>query len=394
LNVRKSPSLDSEVINSLHKGDVVELTEKLTGDYWYKVKTENVEGWASHKWLELVIANVQLTEQFPWMPIALAEIGTKEIVGEGNNPRVLSYLSTTTLDISAADRATDETAWCSAFVNWCVEKAGFEGTDKASADSWLNWGNKISTPRRGCITVFTRAGGNHVAFYIGETADEIEVLGGNQSNAVNIGKRLKSDLLGYRIPATSPQSQLFDYSALTFLSSLTRDKNLTAEQSKNFYNNGIVPLCDNKELFNKARSEGYAEVTWAQSAPCATTTSAVLESAFRLAGMPVQAEIFNDHSKFGPTHNVERMLYRLGFNYWLKSKFKSQKGAIGLMAGRYEFHGTPKHSGHIYTIFSEIDAKYDMIGDNGGYNHPYRGEGWEIGTEGFWLPSGIEPQRR
>jgi Bacterial SH3 domain len=192
------------------------------------------------------------------------------------------------------------------------------------------------------------------------------------------------------LPTESP----FDYSKFPFLRTLTRDKRLTAEQSKNFYIKGIVPLCDDKTQFNKARTEGYVEVEWAQAAPCATTTSAVLEFAFRLAGMPSEEQIFNDHSKFGPTHEVEKMLYRLGFNYWLKRSHKSQKGAIGLLAGRYTFHGTEKHSGHIYTIFSEIDEKYDRIGDNGGYDHPYRGEGWEIGTEGFWLPSGIVPQRR
>lgn len=392
LNVRENHSLDSSVINSLNKNDIVELLEKSPDLYWFKVKKGNLQGWASHKWLELSGTTGVVNEEFPWMPFALAEIGTKEIPGNGNNPRVLGYLATTTLDISAAERAADETAWCSAFANWCVEKSGFEGTDKAAANSWLNWGKKTEIPRRGCIAVFKRTGGNHVGFYVSETADQIEVLGGNQNDAVNIGPRAKADLLGYRIPlnAESP----FDYSKLPFLQMLSRDKKLTDEQARNFYQNGIVPLCDDRDLFKKAIKEGYDEVPWAQAAPCATTTSAVLEYAFKKANMPTQAEIFNDHSKFGPTHEVEKMLFRLGFNYWLKRDYKSQKGAIGLLAGRYTFHGTEKHSGHIYTIFSEIDAKYDQIGDNGGYDHPYRGEGWEIGTEGFWLPSGIIPQRR
>lgn len=207
--------------------------------------------------------------------------------------------------------------------------------------------------------------------------------------------RAREDLLipWYR-DEQSTNVNSFDYSGLQFLQPLTRDKKMTVAESKNFYENGIVPLCDNRELFNKARTEGYSEVAWAQSAPCATVTSAVLEAAFRLAGMPDQERIFNDHSKYGPTHEIEKMLYRLGFNYWLKKDFQAQKGAIGLLAGRYLWHGTPKHSGHVYTIFSEIDKKYDLIGDNGGYNYKYQGEGFAVGTEGFWLPLEISPQSR
>lgn len=190
------------------------------------------------------------------------------------------------------------------------------------------------------------------------------------------------------------QPNSFDYASLPFLQSLTRDKKLTEAQSKDFYETGIVPLCDNRELFKKAINEGYIEVPSAQYAPCATTTSAVLEAAFRLTEMSEQAALFNNHANFMPTHSVEMMLYRLGFNYWLKKDFKSQKGAIGLLAGRATSHGVRKHSFHIYTIFSEIDKKFDLIGDNGGYNHEYRGEGYGAGTEGFWLPSSITPQQR
>src|SRR4030095_2451187 len=77
-------------------------------------------------------------------------------------------------------------AWCSAFANWCVEKAGYEGTDSAWAKSWLTWGKKLATPRRGCIAVFTRGDGGHVGFYISKTSSVIKVLGGNQSDEVNI----------------------------------------------------------------------------------------------------------------------------------------------------------------------------------------------------------------
>jgi uncharacterized protein (TIGR02594 family) len=137
-------------------------------------------------------------EDFPWMPIALREIGVKEYAGAADNPRIVEYLSSTNLGPS--DQSNDETPWCSAFVNWCVEKAGYEGTDSAWAKSWLTWGKKLAKPRRGCITVFTRSGGGHVGFFIDKTSSGIKVLGGNQSDEVNVSTRAVNKLLGYRLP--------------------------------------------------------------------------------------------------------------------------------------------------------------------------------------------------
>ena len=198
LNVREAPSITAKVVSFLRKADEVGLVSKSGDGYWFRVKKGDIEGWASHKYLQLVISNS--TEEFSWMPIALAEEGIKEFPGNGDNPRIVEYLKSTNL--SAPYNSNDETAWCSAFANWCVERSGFEGTDSAWARSWLNWGKKITTPRRGCIVVFTRdVSSGHVAFYIGETSTQIKVLGGNQSNAVNISNYPKSRLLGYRIPA-------------------------------------------------------------------------------------------------------------------------------------------------------------------------------------------------
>lgn len=197
LNVRKEPSSSGAVINWLTLGERVEVTNRSEDLYWFKIKKEGKAGWVAHKFLE---PNALATEEFPWMPIAAGEIGVMEKGEQGENPRILAYLASTTLDTSAAERNRDETPWCSAFVNWCVEKANFEGTDRSAADSWLNWGKKLGKPRRGCITVFKRDGGNHVAFYISEDEANIKVLGGNQSNSVMIKDYPKKDLLGYRLP--------------------------------------------------------------------------------------------------------------------------------------------------------------------------------------------------
>lgn len=198
LNVRKEPKPTGAILGHLSFDEIVEGVS-ISGDgYWYKITSaDGLEGWSSHKFLVAYDGEIE-GEEFPWMPTALREIGVKEYAGAADNPRIVEYLSSTNL--GPIERSNDETFWCSAFVNWCVEKAGYEGTDSAWAKSWLTWGENLSKPRRGCIAVFTRDGGGHVGFYISETSSAIEVLGGNQSDAVNISTYAASKLLGYRIP--------------------------------------------------------------------------------------------------------------------------------------------------------------------------------------------------
>jgi uncharacterized protein (TIGR02594 family) len=201
LNVRSAPSLNGKIIGTLRRDDVVQALSQSGDDYWYKVKTAaGKEGWASHKYLERVFApKATAAEEFPWMPIALSEKGVREFPGNGDNPRVLENLHSTTLGGPSWDE--DETPWCSAFVNWCIERAGFEGTDSAWARSWLNWGKRLNAPRRGCITVFQRdTNAGHVAFFLEEVGGKVRVLGGNQSDQVNESAYSNSDVLGFRLP--------------------------------------------------------------------------------------------------------------------------------------------------------------------------------------------------
>ena len=134
-----------------------------------------------------------------WMQVAREELGVAEIAGKKHSKRVLEYHQATSLKAS-----DDETAWCSAFVCWCLEKAGHKSTRSAAARSYLQWGKALPKGVPGCVVVFkrgTKAWQGHVAFYVDETKDTIRVLGGNQSNKVCIASYPKSSLLGYRWPA-------------------------------------------------------------------------------------------------------------------------------------------------------------------------------------------------
>lgn len=200
LNLRSDPSLQGNVIDVMAKDTVVDCLNTSGDGYWQKITTPNqVSGWASSKYLIEVISHPNGSSTFPWMSIAQAERGIREVLGNGDNPRIVQYLRSTTL--GAPFNSQDETAWCSAFVNWCIEQAGYAGTDSAWARSWLNWGRTITTPVPGCIAVFKREGGGHVAFFVSKTDTKIKVLGGNQSNSVCELDYKADRLLGYRIPA-------------------------------------------------------------------------------------------------------------------------------------------------------------------------------------------------
>lgn len=136
----------------------------------------------------------------PWLDVAVGELvrGVAEIPGVGHNVRILEYHQATSL--RAAD---DETPWCSSFVNWCLRQKWIRGTNSARARSFEEWGRPIG-PTPGAIAVLWRGlpGGatGHVGFYLGETAQSVILLGGNQGNSVSVALYPKSRVLTFRWP--------------------------------------------------------------------------------------------------------------------------------------------------------------------------------------------------
>jgi uncharacterized protein (TIGR02594 family) len=132
--------------------------------------------------------------------IALSQYGVTEIVGYQHNPVVLNYFK----EIGHTWVATDETAWCSSFVNWVALQANVERSHKLTARSWLNVGTAINKPQINDVVIFWRhkksSWKGHVGFFINYSEDKkyIYVLGGNQNNEVNIKKYPVNRLLGFR----------------------------------------------------------------------------------------------------------------------------------------------------------------------------------------------------
>jgi len=100
------------------------------------------------------------------------------------------------------------TEWCAAFMNAILSKHNIPGSESVSeypllAKSFLYWGETVNEPEVGDVVIFSRGNEGwqgHVAFYISESKDGkyYYVLGGNQSDMINIEKYSKRKLLGIR----------------------------------------------------------------------------------------------------------------------------------------------------------------------------------------------------
>jgi len=131
--------------------------------------------------------------------LAFSQYGIREIKGEIDNQEILKYFNDLGFDGNALK---DETAWCSAFVNWVCKNSCLEYSEKLNARSWIDVGFEVSEPKLGDVVVFWRESKDswkgHVAFYVNELHGFIYVLGGNQSNQVKISAYPKERLLTYR----------------------------------------------------------------------------------------------------------------------------------------------------------------------------------------------------
>lgn len=133
------------------------------------------------------------------LQIARSYLGLKEVPGKADNPKIMAMYRA--LGHSWVEH--DEVAWCAAFVGFCLEQAGEKSTRKLNARSYATWGIALDPDhaKPGAVAVFTRGKNKaqgHVAFFLRKIGNSIEVLGGNQSNAVTIARYPDSLLIGLR----------------------------------------------------------------------------------------------------------------------------------------------------------------------------------------------------
>ena len=136
----------------------------------------------------------------PWFEMAERLIGTQEDTSYRSNPKIMQWAK----DIGgwvASYYKDDSIPWCGLFVAHCFSSVGvdFEIKNPLSALAWNQFGVKCE-PCPGAVMVFTRSGGGHVGFYVSEDDTTFHILGGNQSDSVNITKVAKARFVGARWP--------------------------------------------------------------------------------------------------------------------------------------------------------------------------------------------------
>ena len=142
----------------------------------------------------------------PWMAIAEAELGVREIAGPRAQERILGYWRI----CGHEHQSSDEVPWCAIFVGACLVQAGYRTTKSAMARSYLNYGQKLDRPAVGAIAVLARGTppSGHVAFVAGFTATHLLLLGGNQGDAVQSKWFSRKDVIGYRMPTKLERLEL------------------------------------------------------------------------------------------------------------------------------------------------------------------------------------------
>ena len=121
----------------------------------------------------------------PWLVVARALIGTREVPGPANNPKIMDWAKRLG-SLLGVNYAADSVPWCGLFVAHCVNSVGIKPPPIAvRAKAWATWGQAV-TPCVGAILVFERKGGGHVGIYVAEDDQCFHVLGGNQGDAVSI----------------------------------------------------------------------------------------------------------------------------------------------------------------------------------------------------------------
>ncbi len=134
-------------------------------------------------------------------------IGIKEVAGKVSNPQILTMLQ---LDNSWV--SVDEVPWCSAFVNYIAWLLRLPRSKSLAARSWLQVGSCVAVQEAevGFDVVILKRGNppqpgpevidatGRVGFDAGFEGEVVLILGGNQSDSVNVSRLPFNNILGIR----------------------------------------------------------------------------------------------------------------------------------------------------------------------------------------------------
>lgn len=142
------------------------------------------------------------TRNLKALKMAGSQVGVKEVSGSGDNPQVRKYHAYSTKDNKV--ESPDSVAWCASFVCWVLEMVGMGSTNSKMARSYESWGIAVRPQDvlPGDIAVYWRgsksSGSGHVGFVVKHISKGDYILGGNQSDSVNVAYKSNDRLLSYR----------------------------------------------------------------------------------------------------------------------------------------------------------------------------------------------------
>ncbi len=139
----------------------------------------------------------------PWFDTAERLKGVKEVAGKGSNPVIMGWASRLGGWVKSFF-TDDDIPWCGLFVAHCITSTLPDEpipSNPLGAKNWQAFGVGCK-PQPGALLVFSRDGGGHVGFYVGEDSSAFHVLGGNQNNMVNVTRVAKYRHIATRWPKT------------------------------------------------------------------------------------------------------------------------------------------------------------------------------------------------
>ncbi len=127
----------------------------------------------------------------------LKTYGTYEFPGAKSNPVIMAWAEET----KAKGFTADSIPWCGLWMAVVAKRAGWTVPGNPLwALNWANFGQGVKKAMLGDILVFKREGGGHVGLYVGEDTSYYHVLGGNQSDNVNVTRIAKARAYAIRRP--------------------------------------------------------------------------------------------------------------------------------------------------------------------------------------------------
>ncbi|AGH31953.1 baseplate hub subunit and tail lysozyme [Vibrio phage PWH3a-P1] len=143
------------------------------------------------------INEIVVSKTLPWIQEAYKDLGVHEVKDEDKVHQMWKDCKLSGL----AKFSASKIPWCSGAACAWMERAGIKSPRTDGAKNWLGWGVELEEPAYGSVAVFTRQGGAHVGFVVGEDYNgNLLIVGGNQSNEVNVKSFAKSRVSGYRFP--------------------------------------------------------------------------------------------------------------------------------------------------------------------------------------------------